>query len=167
MRLTLQQAADGFQSNALKMQATADDYGVVFDSSGKVSLMMAQSLARFVSGEFEELFGTNAKLSGQDIISVKAAKHSHQATLAGISLLEDDFGGIVTGGTCHYQVEDIDEVRKIHAMSDDKELQHCLFIIRDTNVSTLQALADAYMLGNARVQQAVRNIVGPSTRCAI
>ena len=160
MRFTLQEAADGFKSNALTMQAAADEGGVVFDSSGKVSLMMAQSLARFVSGEFRELFGTNAQLPGRDVISMKTAGHSRQiATLAGISLLEPDFGGIVAGGTRHYQVEDGDEILRNDALSENKELRRSLFIIRDTDMSTTQALADAYMLGDARVQQAVRDIV--------
>lgn len=109
MRFTLQEAADGFRSNALKMQAAADEGGVVFDSSGKVSLMMAQSLARFVSAEFSELFGTYAQLPGRDVISMKATGDTHRiATPAGISLLGPDFCGIAAGGTRHYQVEDGD-----------------------------------------------------------
>lgn len=94
MRFTLQEAADGFKSNALKMQAAADEGDVVFDSSGRVSLMMAQSLARFVSREFSELFGANAQLPGRDVISMKATGDIHRiATPAGISLLEPDFCG--------------------------------------------------------------------------
>lgn len=164
MRFTLQEAADGFKSNALKMQAAADEGDVVFDSSGRVSLMMAQSLARFVSREFSELFGANAQLPGRDVISMKATGDIHRiATPAGISLLEPDFCGILAGGTRHYQVEDGYEIHRIHALSENKELRRSLFVVRDTDTSTTQVLADAYMLGDARVQQAVRQIMSSTT----
>ena len=92
MRLTLQEAADGFRSNALTMQAAADVSGVVLDSSGKVSLMMAQSLARFVSGEFRELFGPNAQLPGRDVISMKPAGHSREIATPDLDPLLVDVG---------------------------------------------------------------------------
>lgn len=38
-----------------------------------------------------------------------------------------------------------------------EELAEYGFLIRKRNISEMQALADAYMLGDARVQQAVRD----------
>lgn len=163
VRLTLQEAADGFRSSALLMEEAAHSGDVVFDGSGKVNLMMAQSLARFVSGEFQELFGEDAKLPGRDVISLKADGQIYrEAVPAGVSLLDPDFRNVVPGGTSHYQVEQESEIDRFRTQSGTEKLQRSLFLVRDTDMSTVQALADAYMLGDARIQQTVRQIVNSS-----
>lgn len=155
MRLTLAQAAANFRVAQSLLEDAAARGNVRFDSDGTTDVLMAQSIARYVSNEFSTLFG-GATLPAHEIVYSRRNDSAGEGLVpAGIDLVGAHNLGLVTGGRQFFQVPSLDVLRATGA-DITSEMTNCCFLIRDEDTSSLQALADAYMLGDARVQQAVR-----------
>ena len=127
--------------------------------------MLAQALSRFVSDEFEELFGSAATFLGSQLVYSKAIRFStDKIAQAGWSLLGQNSLAIVAGGRELFQVESLEQLYDAGVNEVSDEISDYGFVIRKKNLSEIQALADAYMLGDARVQQAVRDRLSVGTR---
>ena len=72
MRVTLAQAADYFRSDFDEIARVVESGCVALDEQGTVNLMLAQALARYVSDEFVEFFGTDQAFVARDIGFVEA-----------------------------------------------------------------------------------------------
>lgn len=120
--------------------------------------MLAQALSRFISEEFKEMFGAEvAFLGGGLVYSTVSNFDRGNMAFAGLSLIGPSNLGIVAGDRELFQVESLEALYKAGVTEISEELAEYGFLIRQKNLSEMQALADAYMLGDARVQQAVRD----------
>ncbi|UUA86721.1 hypothetical protein [Corynebacterium pseudogenitalium] len=167
MRLPLEQIASGFRTDQCALQRALDEGVVQLDTAGTLSLMLAQALSRFVSDEFENMFGSEASFLGSQLVYSEAISFSRDnIALAGWSLLGPSDLGIATGGRELFQVECLEQLQGAGVTECSDEISDYGFVIRKKNLSEIQALADAYMLGDARVQQAVRDhlLVGRHSR---
>lgn len=165
MRLSVEQIASGFRVDQCALQRAIDEKVVQPDAAGTLSLMAAQALSRFVSDEFEEMFGSAATFLGSQLVYSEAISFSRDnIALAGWSLLGPSDLGIVAGGRELFQVESLEQLQGAGVTEFSDEISDYGFVIRKKNLSEIQALADAYMLGDARVQQAVRDRLLVGTR---
>ena len=63
-----------------------------------------------------------------------------------------------------FQIESLEQLYDAGVNEVSDEISDYGFVIRKKNLTKIQALADAYMLGDARVQQAVRDRLLVGTR---
>lgn len=165
MRLSLEQIASGFRTDHCALQRAIDEGVVQVDAAGTLSLMLAQALSRFVSDEFKNMFGSEASFLGSQLVYSEAISFSRDnIALAGWSLLGPSDLGIVAGGRELFQIENLEQLQGAGVTEFSDEISDYGFVIRKKNLSEIQALADAYMLGDARVQQAVRERLLVGTR---
>ena len=76
MRLPLEQIASGFRTDQCALQRALDEGVVQLDTAGTLSLMLAQALSRFVSDEFENMFGSEASFLGSQLVYSEAISFS-------------------------------------------------------------------------------------------
>lgn len=100
MRVTLEQTADYFRADFDEIARVAKSGCVALDEQGTVNLMLAQALARYVSDEFVEIFGTNQAFVARDIGFVEAEYFDRVARLlpAELGLLDAVAMGLAPGG---------------------------------------------------------------------
>lgn len=113
------------------------------------------------------MFGSEVSFLGSQLVYSEAISFSRvNMALAGWSLLGPSDLGIVAGGRELFQVESLEQLQSAGLTEFSDEISDYGFVIRKKNLSEIQALADAYMLGDARVQQAVRDrlLVGRHSR---
>ena len=165
MRLSVEQITSGFRVDQCALQRAIDEKAVQLDAAGTLSLMLAQALSRFVSDEFEEMFGSAAAFLGSQLVYSEAIRFNNDKIApAGWSLLGPNNLGIVAGGRELFQVESLEQLYDAGVNEISDEISGYGFVIRKKNLTEIQALADAYMLGDARVQQAVRDRLLAGTR---
>lgn len=158
MRVSVEQVARGFKADPNAVRRAVDQGVVELDSAGTLSLMLAQALSRFISEEFKEMFGSEAAFLGDGLVYSTASSFNRgKMAFAGLSLIGPSNLGIVAGGRELFQVESLEDLYEAGVTEISEELAEYGFLIRQKNLSEMQALADAYMLGDARVQQAVRD----------
>lgn len=158
MRVSVEQVARGFKADLSAVRRAVDQGVVELDSAGTLSLMLAQALSRFVSEEFKEMFGSEAAFLGEGLVYSTVSSFSRgKMAFAGLSLIGSSNLGIVAGGRELLQVESLEDLYEAGVTDISEELAEYGFLIRKRNISEMQALADAYVLGDARVQQAVRD----------
>ncbi len=167
MRLTIDQAASGYRVDASLLQGIVDKGLVALDANGTVNHLFAQAMSRYVSDEFEALFGASATLPGLDLVFAEI-DHSpcSDFTQAGMGLLGSERFGIVPGGRQFYQVPDIGALYAAGITELSDQVSSLGLLIREEDTSEIQALADAYMLGDARVQTAIRTHLASATNTA-
>lgn len=167
MRLTIEQIAAGFRVDESLIRSVVDQKLVTLDADGTVHHLLAQAVARYVSDEFMDLFGSSVNLPGSQLIFVQpGAAGCSGFTRAGISLLGHENLGIAPGGREYYQARSIDRLHAAGLTDLTDEMTNLGFLIRNEDTSEMQALADAYMLGDARVQAAVRKRIHSSSSTA-
>lgn len=111
------------------------------------------------------MFGSAATFLGSQLVYSEAISFSRDnIALAGWSLLGPNNLGIVAGGRDLFQVESLEQLYDAGVNEVSDEISDYGFVIRKKNLTKIQALADAYMLGDARVQQAVRDRLLVGTR---
>ena len=105
MRVTLAQAADYFRSDFDEIARVVESGCVALDEQGTVNLMLAQALARYVSDEFVEFFGTDQAFVARDIGFVEAEYFNHADRLlpAELGLLDASALGLAPGGRRYVQ----------------------------------------------------------------
>jgi len=157
VRLTIEQAASGYRVDAAQIQDIVDKGMVALDANGTVHHLLAQAMARFVSDEFQALFGASMTLPGSDLVFTELAQMPClEFTQAGMGLLGSGRFGIVPGGRQFFQVPDIEALNHAGITELSDQVTSFGFLIREEDTSEMQAYADAYMLGDARVQSAIR-----------
>lgn len=100
MRVTLEQAADYFRADFDEIARVAESVCVALDEQGTVNLMLAQALARYVSDEFVEIFGTDQAFVARDIGFIEAEYFNRADRLlaAELGLLDASALGLAPGG---------------------------------------------------------------------
>ncbi len=167
MRLTIEQIAVGFRVEESLIRNVVDQQLVILDVDGTLHHLLAQAVARYVSDEFGELFGSSVNLPGTQLLFVQpGVAGCSEFTRAGISLLGHENLGIVPGGREYCQACSVDQLHAAGLTDLVDEVTNLGFLIRDEDTSEMQALADAYMLGDARIQAAVRKRVHSSASTA-
>ncbi|WP_311390499.1 hypothetical protein [Corynebacterium haemomassiliense] len=167
MRLTIEQAASGYRVDASLLQGIVDQGLVALDANGTVNHLLAQAMSRYVSDEFEALFGASATLPGLDLVftgmtNVPCARFVQ----AGTGLLGIERFGIVPGGRQFYQVSDFGALYSAGVTELSDQVSSHGFLIREEDTSEMQAFADAYMLGDTRVQTAIRTHLASASNTA-
>ena len=164
MRVTLEQAADYFRADLDEIARVAESACVALDAQGTVNLMLAQALARYVSDEFGEIFGTDQAFVARDIGFVETAHFNSADRLlpAEIGLLDARAMGLAPGGRRYVQATGLKDLANAGILGLSDQTTRVGVLIRATDCSEEQALADAYMLGGARVQAAVRTYIRES-----
>lgn len=167
MRLTIEQIAVGFRVEESSIRNVVDQQLVTLDTDGTLHHLLAQAVARYVSDEFRELFGSSVNLPGTQLLFAHPGVAGCSGfTRAGISLLGRENLGIVPGGREYYQACSVDRLHAAGLTDLTDEMTNLGFLIRDEDTSEMQALADAYMLGDARIQAAVRKRMNSSSSTA-
>lgn len=167
MRLTVEQIAAGFRVDEVSIRNVVDQKLVTFDTDGTLHHLLAQAVARYVSDEFRELFGSSVNLPGTQLVFVQPGVAGCSGlTRAGISLLGRENLGIAPGGREYYQACSVNQLHAAGLTDLTGEMTDLGFLIRQEDTSEMQALADAYMLGDARIQAAVRKRINSSASTA-
>lgn len=167
MRLTIEQIAVGFRVEESLIRNVVDQNLVTLDADGTIHHLLAQAVARYVSDEFRELFGSSVNLPGTQLFFVHPGLAGCPGfTRAGISLLGRENLGIAPGGREYYQARSVDQLHAAGLTDLTDEMTNLGFLIRNEDTSEMQALADAYMLGDARIQVAVRRRIHSSSSTA-
>lgn len=167
MRLTVGQIAVGFRVDEQLIQNVVDQQLVMLDADGTLHHLLAQAVARYVSDEFRGLFGSSVNFPGSQLLFVQPGVAGCSVLKrAGISLLGHEKLGIVPGGREYYQARSADQLYAAGLTDLTDETTNFGILIRDEDTSELQALADAYMLGDARLQAAVRKRISSSSSTA-
>ena len=161
MRVTLAQAADYFRADFDEIARVAKSGCVALDEQGTVNLMLAQALARYVSDEFVEFFGTDQAFVARDIGFVEAEYFNHADRLlpAELGLLDASALGLAPGGRRYVQAAGLRDLINAGIFGLSDQTSRVGVLVRQPDCSEKQALADAYMLGGARVQGAVRTYI--------
>ena len=161
MRVTLAQAADYFRSDFDEIARVVESGCVALDEQGTVNLMLAQALARYVSDEFVEFFGTDQAFVARDIGFVEAEYFNHADRLlpAELGLLDASALGLAPGGRRYVQAAGLRDLINAGMLGLSDQTSRVGVLVREPDCSEKQALADAYMLGGARVQGAVRTYI--------
>ena len=161
MRVTLAQAADYFRADFDEIARVAKSGCVALDERGTVNLMLAQALARYVSDEFVEFFGTDQAFVARDIGFVEAEYFNHADRLlpAELGLLDASALGLAPGGRRYVQAAGLRDLINAGILGLSDQTSRVGVLVREPDCSEKQALADAYMLGGARVQGAVRTYI--------
>ena len=161
MRVTLAQAADYFRSDFDEIARVVESGCVALDEQGTVNLMLAQALARYVSDEFVEFFGTDQAFVARDIGFVEAEYFNHADRLlpAELGLLDASALGLAPGGRRYVQAAGLRDLINAGVLGLSDQTSRVGVLVREPDCSEKQALADAYMLGGARVQGAVRTYI--------
>ncbi|GAA3522922.1 hypothetical protein NUW87_09965 [Corynebacterium pilbarense] len=161
MRVTLAQAADYFRSDFDEIARVVESGCVALDEQGTVNLMLAQALARYVSDEFVEFFGTDQAFVARDIGFVEAEYFNHADRLlpAELGLLDASALGLAPGGRRYVQAAGLRDLINAGILGLSDQTSRVGVLVREPDCSEKQALADAYMLGGARVQGAVRTYI--------
>lgn len=161
MRVTLAQAADYFRSDFDEIARVVESGCVALDEQGTVNLMLAQALARYVSDEFVEFFGTDQAFVARDIGFVEAECFNHADRLlpAELGLLDASALGLAPGGRRYVQAAGLRDLINAGILGLSDQTSRVGVLVREPDCSEKQALADAYMLGGARVQGAVRTYI--------
>lgn len=161
MRVTLAQAADYFRADFDEIARVAKSGCVALDEQGTVNLMLAQALARYVSDEFVEFFGTDQAFVARDIGFVEAEYFNHADRLlpAELGLLDASALGLAPGGRRYVQAAGLRDLINAGILGLSDQTSRVGVLVREPDCSEKQALADAYMLGGARVQGAVRTYI--------
>lgn len=161
MRVTLAQAADYFRADFDEIARVAKSGCVALDEQGTVNLMLAQALARYVSDEFVEFFGTDQAFVARDIGFVEAEyfNHADRLLLAELGLLDASALGLAPGGRRYVQAAGLRDLINAGILGLSDQTSRVGVLVREPDCSEKQALADAYMLGGARVQGAVRTYI--------
>ena len=161
MRVTLAQAADYFRSDFDEIARVVVSGCVALDEQGTVNLMLAQALARYVSDEFVEFFGTDQAFVARDIGFVEAEYFNHADRLlpAELGLLDASALGLAPGGRRYVQAAGLRDLINAGILGLSDQTSRVGVLVREPDCSEKQALADAYMLGGARVQGAVRTYI--------
>ena len=123
--------------------------------------MLAQALARYVSDEFVEFFGTDQAFVARDIGFVEAEYFNHADRLlpAELGLLDASALGLAPGGRRYVQAAGLRDLINAGILGLSDQTSRVGVLVREPDCSEKQALADAYMLGGARVQGAVRTYI--------
>lgn len=161
MRVTLAQAADYFRADFDEIARVAKSGCVALDERGTVNLMLAQALARYVSDEFVEIFGTEQAFVARDIGFVDAEYFNRADRLlpAELGLLDAGAMGLTPGGRRYVQAAGLEDLVNAGILGLSDQTSRVGVLVREPDCSDKQALADAYMLGGARVQGAVRTYI--------
>ena len=161
MRVTLAQAADYFRADFDEIARVAKSGCVALDEQGTVNLMLAQALARYVSDEFVEIFGTEQAFVARDIGFVDAEYFNRADRLlpAELGLLDASALGLAPGGRRYVQAAGLRDLINAGILGLSDQTSRVGVLVREPDCSEKQALADAYMLGGARVQGAVRTYI--------
>lgn len=161
MRVTLAQAADYFRADFDEIARVVESGCVALDEQGTVNLMLAQALARYVSDEFVEFFGTDQAFVARDIGFVEAEYFNHADRLlpAELGLLDASALGLAPGGRRYVQAAGLRDLINAGILGLSDQTSRVGVLVREPDCSEKQALADAYMLGGARVQGAVRTYI--------
>ena len=161
MRVTLAQAADYFRSDFDEIARVVESGCVALDEQGTVNLMLAQALARYVSDEFVEFFGTDQAFVARDIGFVEAEYFDRADRLlpAELGLLDARAMGLAPGGRRYVQAAGLRDLINAGILGLSDQTSRVGVLVREPDCSEKQALADAYMLGGARVQGAVRTYI--------
>ena len=161
MRVTLAQAADYFRSDFDEIARVVESGCVALDEQGTVNLMLAQALARYVSDEFVEFFGTDQAFVARDIGFVEAEYFNHADRLlpAELGRLDASALGLAPGGRRYVQAAGLRDLINAGILGLSDQTSRVGVLVREPDCSEKQALADAYMLGGARVQGAVRTYI--------
>lgn len=161
MRVTLAQAADYFRSDFDEIARVVESGCVALDEQGTVNLMLAQALARYVSDEFVKFFGTDQAFVARDIGFVEAEYFNHADRLlpAELGLLDASALGLAPGGRRYVQAAGLRDLINAGILGLSDQTSRVGVLVREPDCSEKQALADAYMLGGARVQGAVRTYI--------
>lgn len=161
MRVTLEQAADYFRADFDEIARVAESACVALDEQGTVNLVLAQALARYVSDEFVEIFGTEQAFVARDIGFIEAEYFNRADRLlpAELGLLDARAMGLAPGGRRYVQVAGLEDLANAGILGLSDQTSRVGVLVRESDCSEKQALADAYMLGGTRVQAAVRTYV--------
>ncbi|MDK8799744.1 hypothetical protein HMPREF2785_04815 [Corynebacterium sp. HMSC067D03] len=161
MRVTLEQAAENFHADLEDMRRVVKSGRAVLDEHGTINLMLAQALSRFVSEEFTRLFGAEQSFVAWDLVYVEPTYFNlvDQFRPAEAGLLDTRKMGLAPGGRRYVQASSRDELIDAGIYGLCNQTSRVGVLIRETDCTEQQALADAYMLGDARLQQAVRAYV--------
>ncbi|MDL0401911.1 hypothetical protein QQO25_02870 [Corynebacterium lehmanniae] len=161
MRVTLAQAADYFRADFDEIARVAKSGCVALDEQGTVNLMLAQALARYVSDEFVEIFGTEQAFVARDIGFVDAEYFNRADRLlpAELGLLDAGAMGLTPGDRRYVQAAGLEDLVNAGISGLSDQTSRVGVLVREPDCSEKQALADAYMLGGARVQGAVRTYI--------
>ena len=161
MRGTLAQAADYFRADFDEIARVAKSGCVALDERGTVNLMLAQALARYVSDEFVEIFGTDQAFVARDIGFVEAEYFDRADRLlpAELGLLDARAMGLAPGGRRYVQAAGLEDLVNAGILGLSDQTLRVGVLVREPDSSEKQALADAYMLGGVRVQEAVRTYI--------
>lgn len=161
MRVTLEQAADYFRADFEKIARVVASGCIALDEHGTVNLMLAQALARYVSDEFVEIFGADHAFVARDIGFVEAAHFNSADRLlpAEIGLLDARAMGLAPGGRRYVQAAGLEDLANVGILGMGDQTSRVGVLVREPDCTEKQALADAYMLGGARVQEAVRTYI--------
>lgn len=169
MRVTLEQAADCFHADLDDLRQAVESGRAVLDKDGTINLMLAQALSRFVSAEFTALFSPEQPFVARDLVYVEPAYFNLMDKFppAETGLLDTRAMGLTAGGRRYVQVSARDELTDAGIGGLCDQTSRVGVLIRATDCSKQQALADAYMLGDVRLQQAVRaHVLGHAPRAA-
>jgi len=161
MRVTLEQAADYFRADFDEIARVAESACVALDEQGTVNLVLAQALARYVSDEFVEIFGTEQAFVARDIGFIEAEYFNRADRLlpAELGLLDARAMGLAPGGRRYVQAAGLEDLANAGILGLSDWTSRVGVLVREPDCSEKQALADAYMLGGTRVQAAVRTYV--------
>lgn len=161
MKVTLEQAAESFHADLEDMRRVVKSGRAVLDEHGTINLMLAQALSRFVSEEFTRLFGVEQTFVARDLVYVEPAHFDFmdQFRPAEMGLLDTREMGLASGGRKYVQASSRDELIDAGIYGLCSQTSRVGVLIRETDCTEEQALADAYMLGDARLQQTVRAYV--------
>ena len=155
------QAADYFRADFDEIARVAKSGCVALDERGTVNLMLAQALARYVSDEFVEIFGTDQAFVARDIGFVEAEYFDRADRLlpAELGLLDARAMGLAPGGRRYVQAAGLEDLVNAGILGLSDQTLRVGVLVREPDSSEKQALADAYMLGGVRVQEAVRTYI--------
>ena len=158
MRVTLAQAADYFRSDFDEIARVVESGCVALDEQGTVNLMLAQALARYVSDEFVEFFGTDQAFVAR-FVEAEYFNHADRLLPAELGLLDASALGLAPGGRRYVQAAGLRDLINAGILGLSDQTSRVGVLVREPDCSEKQALADAYMLGGARVQGAVRTYI--------
>lgn len=158
MRITLERAADYFHADLNEIERVVETYCVAVDGQGTINLMLAQALARYVSDEFTELFGYEQAFVARDLAFVESPYFDRidRFLPAELGLLDARAMGLTLGGRRYVQATGLGELVGAGVTGLSDQTSRAGVLIRETDCSEMQALADAFMLGSVRAQEAVR-----------
>lgn len=156
MRLSVSCAASSFGADVRDFEFAVRDGVIKLDADGTMNVLVAQALARFHSEEFSFLFGEEARFTASELVFIQTEDFDTSRLVpAASTFLGEESLGVVPGGRAFFQTPDTSLIPHMKGALGDTVTQKAI-LVRSVDTSLGQALADAYMLGDARVQEAAR-----------